>query len=178
MISFMNPVFHQGVNTCFCQSLINADLLVGDVVMVTNKNGENVGEILILGVMVCEFKNIPQTLLDLNHDPGGRSFNGLEMVMNTIHGAGSWGPVVTTIIFQPLFEIGNKEIFKYRWYHFNDGVWRFLDNDGDNGVYFEKCRKLEKAYVSEEGLKNGKISDKRARQVLESWGKNPDERLN
>jgi hypothetical protein len=106
-IAFHESVFHPGFNITVRKGdkhhqalsprqafiALDAD---GDPIL---NDGEPLAPFRVMGTMlVDELSDIPDALLELNHDPAARTVEGLASALNAAYGAGQWETHDLTVI--------------------------------------------------------------------------------
>jgi len=97
---FGNPVFHSGINVTCRAGLKWADTLGQTVDVADVENEVECGEAKIVGVLVTELENIPESVLQLEHDPACRTKEGIEKELRTIYGNLSDDATITVLFFE------------------------------------------------------------------------------
>jgi hypothetical protein len=60
---------------------------------------QHLGKAICLGTQLFNCTNIPESLLQYEHDATCTTMDGLTAAMDRAYGRGKWGPVVTVITF-------------------------------------------------------------------------------
>jgi len=99
-IRFQNPIFKDGLNVTVRTGHRNYE--IGELVKIQNTTADveihnKTAKVLFLHV--CKFQDIPQWILDNEHDPSCRNWSGLKRVMKLIYPDMNIEDIITCIGF-------------------------------------------------------------------------------
>src|SRR5690606_33462506 len=98
-IDFVNPTFHSGLNITVRHGDCWTKLArIGDRLQIAGRTGEI--QAPLIGMFYCDLRDIPQGILDLEHDADARTHAGLKRILDEIYGPTEDGDrMVTTLFF-------------------------------------------------------------------------------
>lgn len=97
---FQNPVFHDGINVTVRNGYKWADTLGEIVEVVDTEQTQEPEQAHVLGVLTMKLNTIPESILELAHDPKCRDLKGIMIEMKRIYGDIANDAPVTVLFFE------------------------------------------------------------------------------
>jgi len=97
-MTFVNPVFHDGLNITVRHGDKWAEMArIGDVLEIEGNDGPISAP--ITGLFLTMLDDIPAGLLPLEHDADARTHDGLRRILDEIYGPTEDGTRLVTVVF-------------------------------------------------------------------------------